>query len=40
MEIVIQNRNGRIEIGGGSHPSANLLAIEGVGLPARSPESI
>lgn len=40
MEIVIQNRNGRIEIGGGSHPSAKLLAIEGVGLPARSPETI
>lgn len=40
MEIVIQNRNGRIELGGGEHPSANLVAIEGVGLPARSPETI
>lgn len=40
MEIVIQNKNGRLEIGGGSHPTAKLLAIEGLGLPTVEAETI
>ena len=37
MEIVIQNKNGRIEIGGGSHPTAKLIEIAGLGLPTSEP---
>ena len=40
MEIVIQNKNGRIEIGGGSHPNAGLIEIAGLGLPASEPNII
>ena len=40
MEIVIQNKNGRLEIGGGNHPNANLLEIAGLGLPAVEPNTI
>ena len=40
MEIVIQNKNGRLEIGGGNHPTAKLIAIEGLGLPTVEAETI
>ena len=40
LEIVIQNKNGRIEIGGGRHPTARLIEIAGLGLPASEPNTI
>lgn len=40
MEIVIQNKNGRLEIGGGNHPTAKLIEIAGLGLPASEPNTI
>ena len=40
MEIVIQNKNGRFEIGGGNHLKAGLVEIAGLGLPASEPNTI
>ncbi|MBR6523449.1 MAG: phage tail family protein [Clostridia bacterium] len=40
MEIVIQNKNGRLEIGGGRHPIAKLIEIAGLGLPTSEPNAI
>ena len=40
MEIVIQNKNGKLEIGGGSHPTAKLIEIAGLGLPVSEPNTI
>lgn len=40
MRIELLNKYGRLEIGGGAHPSARLLQIKGIGIPAKEPEAI
>ncbi len=35
MKIILKNKHGEFEMGGGSHPTARIIKIEGLGIPSK-----
>lgn len=40
MTITLQNKHGKFEMGGGSHPNARIYAVKGFGLPAKEVKTV